>query len=96
MNEDAAEPRAGRGQILLALGREDLELYSAEELTARIADLKADSLKDMGRVMAALKERYAELGSEIVGGTPAAFAEFLASDAAKWAKVVKTSGARAD
>jgi uncharacterized small protein (DUF1192 family) len=42
MSEDAAEPRTGRGQILLALGREDLELYSAEELTARIADLKAE------------------------------------------------------
>ena len=45
MNEDAAEPRAGRGQILLALGREDLELYSAEELTARIADLKAEIVR---------------------------------------------------
>ena len=45
MNEDAAEPRAGRGQILSALGREDLELYSAEELTARIADLRAEIVR---------------------------------------------------
>lgn len=45
MNEDAAEPRAGRGQILLALGREDLELYSAEELTARIADLRVEIVR---------------------------------------------------
>lgn len=45
MNDDAAEPRTGRGQILLALGREDLELYSAEELTARIADLRAEIVR---------------------------------------------------
>ena len=59
---------------------------------AIVARLNAEA----NRVLPSLKERYAELGSEIVGGTPAAFAEFLASDAAKWAKVVKTSGARAD
>ncbi len=42
MNEDAAEPRTGRGQILSALGREDLELYSAEELSERIASLRVE------------------------------------------------------
>jgi uncharacterized small protein (DUF1192 family) len=42
MNDEPAEPRTGRGQILLALGREDLELYSAEELSARIAALGAE------------------------------------------------------
>lgn len=42
MNDDAAEPRGGRGQILLALGREDLELYSAEELSERIALLRVE------------------------------------------------------
>ena len=42
MNDDAAEPRTGRGQILLALGREDLELYSAEELSERIALLRVE------------------------------------------------------
>ena len=45
MNDDVAEPRTGRGQIVLALGREDLELYSAEELTARIVDLKAEIVR---------------------------------------------------
>ena len=42
MNDDAAEPRKGRGQILLALGREDLELYSAEELSERIVSLRVE------------------------------------------------------
>lgn len=50
MSEDAAEPRTGRGQILLALGREDLELYSAEELTARIADLKAEIMRTQAQM----------------------------------------------
>lgn len=45
MNDEPAEPRTGRGQIVLALGREDLELYSAEELTARIVDLKAEIVR---------------------------------------------------
>ena len=45
MNDEPADPRTGRGQILLALGREDLELYSAEELTARIVDLKAEIVR---------------------------------------------------
>jgi len=45
MNDEPADPRTGRGQILLALGREDLELYSAEELTARIVDLRAEIVR---------------------------------------------------
>jgi len=42
MNDEPADPRTGRGQILSALGREDLELYSAEELTERIASLRVE------------------------------------------------------
>lgn len=45
MNDEPAEPCTGRGQILLALGREDLELYSVEELTARIVDLRAEIVR---------------------------------------------------
>ena len=36
------EPRAGRGAAVKALGREDLDLYSVEELNERIADLQAE------------------------------------------------------
>lgn len=49
---------------------------------------------EANRVLPELKARFAELGSEIVGGTPREFAAFLKSDQDKWAKVVKTSGAR--
>ena len=42
MVEDAAEPRSGRGHLLLALGREDLEAYSVEDLASRVQALKAE------------------------------------------------------
>lgn len=41
MFEDA-EPRPQRGAAVLALGREDLDLYSVEELDERIALLEAE------------------------------------------------------
>jgi tripartite-type tricarboxylate transporter receptor subunit TctC len=34
--------------------------------------------------------------AEAVGGTPEAFANVIKADYAKWAKVVKASGARVD
>jgi tripartite-type tricarboxylate transporter receptor subunit TctC len=43
-----------------------------------------------------MKERMAANGTEIIGGTPAEFAAFIQSDLVKWAKVVKSSGARVD
>ena len=41
-----------------------------------------------------VRERMTALGAEVVGRTPAEFAKFQQSDTAKWAKVVKASGAR--
>ncbi len=41
-------------------------------------------------------ERYAVLGVEPIGGTPASFAAFIGSELAKWGKVVRESGARVD
>ena len=40
--EEPAEPRRLRGQSLIDLGREDLDLYAVEELEERIAGLKAE------------------------------------------------------
>ncbi|MBV9510105.1 MAG: DUF1192 domain-containing protein [Caulobacteraceae bacterium] len=40
--EEAVEPRRGRGQVLVDLTREDLEPYGVEELSARIAALRAE------------------------------------------------------
>jgi uncharacterized small protein (DUF1192 family) len=45
MIEDGAEPRSSRGHLLLALSREDLEAYSAEDLVSRIEDLKAEIVR---------------------------------------------------
>jgi tripartite-type tricarboxylate transporter receptor subunit TctC len=43
-----------------------------------------------------VRDTLANLGAEVVGNTPEQFAEFQRTDAAKWAKVVKASGARID
>jgi tripartite-type tricarboxylate transporter receptor subunit TctC len=39
---------------------------------------------------------YRETGSEYVGSSPEEFAKFIKAEAAKWAKVVKESGATLD
>jgi tripartite-type tricarboxylate transporter receptor subunit TctC len=44
----------------------------------------------------AFKERFALIGDEPAGGTPEEFAELIRRDSAKWAAVVKRSGARID
>ncbi len=43
-----------------------------------------------------MKERFASFGTEPVGSSPEECAEFIRLEIAKWAKVVKASGARAD
>jgi tripartite-type tricarboxylate transporter receptor subunit TctC len=44
----------------------------------------------------ATRARLAEMGSEGGGGTPEAFAALIRRDSAKWAEVVRRSGARID
>ena len=51
---------------------------------------------EINRVLPSLRERYAELGTELVGGTPGEFSTFIGTELAKWAKVVKASGAKPD
>src|SRR6267154_1873703 len=43
-----------------------------------------------------LRERLESLGAELAPGTPQDFADYIAREIPKWAKVVKDSGARAD
>ncbi len=45
---------------------------------------------------AAVKERYAAIEAEPVGGTPEEFAAFVKRETVKWADVVKKSGAKLD
>jgi tripartite-type tricarboxylate transporter receptor subunit TctC len=42
------------------------------------------------------KQRFIQLGSEGGGGTPEEFAELIRRDSAKWAEVVRRSGAKID
>jgi tripartite-type tricarboxylate transporter receptor subunit TctC len=42
------------------------------------------------------KARFAELGSTVLPTSPAEFANFVADETAKWAKVVKFAGIKAD
>lgn len=44
----------------------------------------------------ALREKFAAIGSESAGGTPEQFGELIWKESAKWADVVKLSGAKVD
>ena len=50
----------------------------------------------INRLLPDVKERYAALGLEVSGGTPAEFGTFLKSEFEKWARVVKISGAKVE
>ena len=63
----------------------------SKELVARI---NADVVAVLGA--ADLKERLVSLGAEPQPMTPDEFGRFVRGDIAKWAKVVKESGARVD
>lgn len=50
----------------------------------------------VNRALPELRERYANLGMDLGGGTAAEFGAHLKSERDKWARVVKLSGARVD
>ena len=54
--------------------------------------------KEIGRSLqpADVKERYNALGMEAIGGTPEEFGAFIRAESAKWAKVVKAAGVKAE
>jgi len=56
MTFEDLEPRATRGATLTALGREDLDLYSVEELRERIEALEVE----IARVRAAIDGKQAK------------------------------------
>jgi tripartite-type tricarboxylate transporter receptor subunit TctC len=59
-----------------------------------IAKLHGEIVKALGD--REVRERIATFGFEPVGNTPEEFGEFVKADIARWAKVVKESGARVD
>ena len=50
----------------------------------------------INRALPELRERYANLGTEVSGGTAAEFGAYLKSERDKWARIVKLSGAKVD
>ena len=56
MTFEDLEPRSGRGATLTALAREDLDLYSVEELNERIEALQAE----IDRVTTAIARKQAK------------------------------------
>jgi tripartite-type tricarboxylate transporter receptor subunit TctC len=50
----------------------------------------------MNRALPEVRERYANLGMDLAGGTPAEFGAHLKSERDRWANVVKVSGARVE
>ena len=59
-----------------------------------IAGLNAEMNKALAT--SAVREKLPEMGLEVAGGTPEQFAGHIKSEAAKWADVVKRSGAKVD
>jgi tripartite-type tricarboxylate transporter receptor subunit TctC len=50
----------------------------------------------VNRALPELRERYANIGADIAGGTSAEFGAYLKSELEKWARVVKLSGAKVE
>jgi len=59
-----------------------------------VEQLNADIVKVLR--MKDVRERFESLGAEVAAGTPRDFADYIAREIPKWAKVVKDSGARAE
>jgi tripartite-type tricarboxylate transporter receptor subunit TctC len=60
-------------------------------IVEKLSRVLADAMR-----RADIKERLAQLGIEAVGNTPAEFTQFLKSEVAKWAKVIKEANVRID
>ena len=62
-----------------------------KDIIARLAMQTAAAMRNPE-----VAKRYSSEGADPVGSTPEAFAEVIARDTAKWAKVIKASGAKVD
>jgi tripartite-type tricarboxylate transporter receptor subunit TctC len=58
-----------------------------------VAKLHAETAKILARH--AVREKFATLGMEVIGNTPAQFADVIKAEIPVWAKVIKTAGVKA-
>lgn len=79
-------------------GYEVINWYGVLAPAATSKDVVAKLNTEIRRIMNLqdVKERLAGLGAETLTSTPQEFAAFIRNETAKWAKVVKFSGARID
>lgn len=79
-------------------GYESLAWFGLFAPAATAKEILAKWHADVVAVLALpeIRERVAQLGFDVVGNTPEAFAALVRGDIAKWQKVVKASGAKAD
>src|SRR6266480_5298112 len=61
------------------------------EIVNRLSAETAKAINEPG-----IKDRFAQIGIEPVGGSPEQAAQFLDAEIAKWAKVINTAGVKAD
>ncbi|HXF67101.1 MAG TPA: tripartite tricarboxylate transporter substrate binding protein [Burkholderiales bacterium] len=70
--------------------------YVAPAKTAReiVARLNAEIVRALA--LPQVRDQFAAQGIEVLGGTPEQFGAYIREEIAKWAKVIKLSGARAE
>lgn len=61
------------------------------EIITKLSAEIAKGLQDQ-----ALKDRFVALGSEVLSSTPEEFGAYIRSETAKWGKVIRDSGAKAE
>jgi tripartite-type tricarboxylate transporter receptor subunit TctC len=69
-------------------------LAPAATPTTVIRKLHLETVKALA--LADVRAKFADLGEEVIGNSPAEFAAIIKSEIPKWAKVIKESGIKAD
>ena len=61
---------------------------------AVVARVHAEAIKTLQDPV--VRQRFATEGADVIGSSPQQFAKFVADEIAKWTKVVKTGGIKAE